>query len=154
MRKTMIAALSCIILTAPHAGRAADGYGRPVSSGETTQVSAILDDGAAYVGKEVKVEGMIVGVCARRGCWMELAGDRQHEKIRIKVDDGVMVFPLSARGKKALVEGRVEAVSMSAEEARSFYAHQAEEKGTSFDPASVSRPVTFYQIRATGAVID
>ena len=43
---------------------------------------------------------------------------------------------------------------MSAEEAKRFYAHQAEEKGTSFDPSSVTGPVDFYQIRATGAVID
>ena len=43
---------------------------------------------------------------------------------------------------------------MGAEEARKFYAHQAQEKGEKFDPSTVTGPVNFYQVRATGAVID
>ena len=154
MKRILIAALTAALLSAPRSGVAATRYGAPLTPGETTKISAILDDPEAFVGRVVKVEGMVVQVCARRGCWMEIAGDREYEKMRIKVDDGVMVFPLSARGKTARVEGRVEAISMSVEEARGFYAHQAEEKGTAFDPSSVTAPVTFYQIRAAGAAID
>ena len=154
MKKILIAALTAALFFAPRAGVAGTRYGAPLTPGEATKVSAILDDPETFVGKMVKVEGMVVQVCARRGCWMEIAGDRAYEKMRVKVEDGVMVFPLSARGRTARVEGRVEAVSMSVEEARGFYAHQAEEKGTSFDPSSVTAPVTFYQIRAAGAVID
>ena len=153
MKKAILAFLPALCVVLPLAAIAAE-YGRPVTLEETTKVSEILDSPEQYLGREVKVEGMIVEVCARRGCWMELAGDRQYEKIRIKVDDGVIVFPLSARGKKALVQGRVEAISMSLDEARRFYAHQAEEKGTAFDPSTVTGPVDFYQIRAAGAVID
>lgn len=154
MKKAVFVALTVITLAVPLAGRAATEYGKPLTVQKTTRISAILDDADAYVGKMVKVEGIIVQVCARRGCWIEIASDRQYEKIRIKVEDGVIVFPLSARGKTALVEGRVEAIFMSLEEARNFYAHQAEEKGSSFDPASITAPVTLYQIRATGAVVD
>lgn len=154
MQKSVLAVLTLIFLAAPLTGRAATEYGQPLALGETTSVSSILDDADAYVGKAVKVEGMIVQVCATRGCWMEIASDREYERIRIKVDDGVMVFPLSARGKTARVEGKVEEISMSLEEARRFYAHQAEEKGSSFDPESITAPVKLYQIRATGAVIE
>ena len=154
MKGTMLAASLAAILTLPITAPAATEYGQPVTVKETTKVSEIHDNPEKYIGKDVKVEGMIVAVCARRGCWMEIAGDRQYEKIRIKVDDGVIVFPLSARGKKALVQGKLEAVSMGAEEAKKFYAHQAEEKGVDFDPSTVTGPVNFYQVRATGAVID
>ena len=110
MKRAVLAVLAMISLAVPLTGRAATEYGKPFAPGETTRVSSILDDADAYVGKAVKVEGMIVQVCARRGCWMEIASDREYEKIRIKVDDGVIVFPLSARGKTARVEGKVEAI--------------------------------------------
>lgn len=154
MKRTICAASLAAILALPLAAPAATEYGQPVTVEETTKVSEILDDPEKYVGKDVKVEGMIVEVCAARGCWMEIASDRQYEKIRIKVDDGVIVFPLSARGRGALVQGKVEAVSMGAEEAKKFYAHQAEEMGRAFDPSTVTGPVKLYQVRATGAVID
>mgnify|MGYP003574834158 CR=1 FL=1 len=154
MKGTILAASLAAIITLPLIATAATEYGQPMTVKATTKVSEILDNPEKYVGKEVKIEGMIVAVCAARGCWMEVAGDRQYEKIKIKVDDGVIVFPLSARGKRALVQGKLEAVSMGAGEARKFYAHQAEEKGVKFDPSTVTGPVTFYQVRAAGAVID
>ena len=154
MKGTIVAALLASTLTLPLASRAATEYGQGVTVKEATKVSQILDNPDEYVGKEVKVEGMIVAVCASRGCWMEIASDREYEKIKIKVDDGVIVFPLSARGKRALVQGKVEEISMSAGEAKRFYAHQAEEKGVDFDPSTVTGPVKFYQVRASGAVID
>ena len=154
MKRTILAASLAGILSLPFAAAAATEYGQPVTVKEVTKVSEIYDNPEKYVGKDVKVEGMIVAVCASRGCWMEIASDRQHEKIRIKVVDGVIVFPISARGKRALVQGKLETVSMGAEEARKFYAHQAQEKGVKFDPSTVTGPVNFYQVRATGAVID
>jgi hypothetical protein len=154
MRHTMTAIVLAALLTLPAAAEAATDYGQPITVQETTRVSDILDNPDQYIGKDVRVEGMIVEVCARRGCWMEIAGDRQYEKMKIKVEDGVIVFPLSARGKKALVQGKVEAVSMGIGEAKRYFAHQAREKGTTFDPSTVTGPVSFYQIRATGAVID
>ena len=154
MKRTILAASMTGILSLPFAAAAATEYGQPVTVKEVTKVSEIYDNPEKYVGKDVKVEGMIVAVCASRGCWMEIASDRQHEKSRIKVVDGVIVFPISARGKRALVQGKLETVSMGAEEARKFYAHQAQEKGVKFDPSTVTGPVNFYQVRATGAVID
>ena len=154
MKGTIVAVLFASTHTLPLASRAATEYGQGITVKEATKVSQILDNPDEYVGKEVKVEGMIVAVCASRGCWMEIASDREYEKIKIKVDDGVIVFPLSARGKRALVQGKVEEISMSAGEAKRFYAHQAEEKGADFDPSTVTGPVKFYQVRASGAVID
>ena len=154
MRRTAFALFLSAAIALPVGAWSATDYGQPLTLEEVTKVSAIIDNPDAYVGTEVKVEGMIVEVCAKRGCWMEIASDRQYEKIKIKVEDGVMVFPLTARGKRAFVQGRVEAVSMNIGEAKRFYAHQAEEKGTTFDPSTVTGPVKFYQIRATGAVID
>ena len=128
-------------------------YGEPLTLTETTPVSDILSDPEAWVGERVLVEGMVVDVCEKRGCWMEIAAGGDFEKIRVKVDDGVIVFPLTARGKTALVEGTVEKVELTYEEAVEQARHQAEEHGEEFDPASVTGPETTYRIRGIGAVI-
>ena len=96
---------------------------------------------------------MVVEVCAKRGCWMDLASDKPFEKIQIKVLDGVIVFPMSARGKEALVEGVVEALEFSKQDAISWLRHKAEEQGESFDPNSVTEGMTVYRIKAQGAEI-
>ena len=45
-------------------------------------------------------------------------------------------------------------MTFSVEEAKAVFAHQAEESGKTFDPSTVTGPVTLYQIRAAGAVVD
>jgi len=132
---------------------AASEYGAPLTLKDVTKVSEIADQPGKYLGKRVLVEGMVVEVCAKRGCWMDIASDRKYEKIQIKVTDGEIVFPLSARGRNALVEGVVEEIAMSFDEAVEYARHKAEEKGELFDPASVTGPQTIYRIRGIGAII-
>lgn len=129
-------------------------YGEPLTLTELTPVSAILEDPQAYLGKRVLVKGMVVAVCEMKGCWMDIASDRAFEKIQIKVDDGVIVFPLTARGHEALVEGVVEELQLTYEQALEQARHQAEEHGEEFDPSSVPEgPQTIYRIRGLGAVV-
>ena len=128
-------------------------FGEALTLTELTPVSTILDAPDAWVGKRVLVQGMVVAVCEKRGCWMDVASDREFEKIQIKVDDGVIVFPLSAKGKQALVEGLVERLDLTAEEALEEARRKAEEHGEAFDPASVTGPQTIYRIRGLGAVV-
>jgi hypothetical protein len=128
-------------------------YGEPLTLTEVTPVSSILDEPDRYIGERVLVEGMVVAVCETRGCWMDIASDREFEKIQIKVDDGVIVFPLSARGRQALVEGTVEVLELTAEEALAQAQHMAEERGEDFDPSTVTGPQTIYRIRGIGAVV-
>jgi len=128
-------------------------FGEKLTLSEITKISEILAAPEQFVGKKVLVKGMVVDVCAKRGCWMYIASDKPFEKIQIKVLDGVIVFPMSARGKEALVEGEIEALKYSKEEAIAWLQHTAEEKGESFDPASVTSGMTVYRIKATGAEI-
>ena len=64
-------------------------YGEPLTLTEVTPVSAILDDPEAYVGQRVLVKGMVTEVCEMKGCWMDIASDREFEKIQIKVASGL-----------------------------------------------------------------
>ena len=128
-------------------------YGEPLTLTDLTPVSAILDDPQSWVGQRVLIQGTVVEVCENKGCWMDIASDREMEKIQVKVDDGVIVFPLTARGKAALVEGLVEVLELTHEQALEQAKHEAEEHGHEFDPSTVTGPQTIYRVRGIGAVV-
>jgi hypothetical protein len=149
---TLILALCLFFLG--HGAAQAKPFGAELRLEKTIAVSELLENGDAYVGKKVQVRGLIVDVCQTRGCWMYIAGDKPFEKIRIKVNDGEIIFPLEARGQKAKVEGVVEKFVLSREEVIERRRHHAREQGEEFDASTVTRGETFYQIRGTGADIE
>ena len=128
--------------------------GAPITLTEATKVSEINAHPEKYAGKKVLIEGVIINVCAARGCWMDIASDVPFEKIQVKVVDGEIVFPMEAKGRTAQVEGIAEEIKLSKEQAVAMGKHRAEEQGTSFDPASITGPVSFFRIRGLGAVIQ
>ena len=151
--RTLMATFLFVAILSPVTSFAKD-FGKGVTLSEETAISSILDHPADYVGKKVKVSGLIIDVCSMRGCWIYLAGDRDFEKIRIKVTDGEIVFPMEARGKVAIVEGVLESMVLSREEVIKRRKHHAEEQGIAFDPASVTSGETVLRIRGLGASID
>lgn len=128
-------------------------YGKGVTLTDTVMVSQILDNPEAYEGKAVLISGDVVDVCQKRGCWIEVSSDRPYESITVKVNDGEIVFPLSARGSQAVVEGVVERIELTQEQAIKWKTHQAEEKGETFDPSTVMGPLTIWRIKGVGAEI-
>ncbi len=129
-------------------------YGDGVDLTETTPIRDIVADPEAWAGKEVRVEGRVTGVCAKKGCWMELESPGEHH-LRIKVEDDVIVFPAEAEGRLALAQGTVEVKELSREEYTGWQRHLAEEQGETFDENSVGEgPYRLVQIKGTGAEID
>lgn len=126
-------------------------FGAGVKLAETTPIATLLADPKAYAGKTVRAEGLIVDVCPKRGCWFDMAGAEPGQKLRFKVVDGEMVFPMDAKGKYAVAEGVVSVKEMSLEDSVAYAKYQAEEKGEAFDPASVTAPMTVVRLDGTGA---
>ena len=130
----------------------AGNYGAGIVLQQPTSIAQILSEPTSYEGKIVQVAGTVSAVCARRGCWMEVAdGDAT---MRVKVTDGEIVFPLSAKGHKATVEGVVEKIEMTEEQHKAWKQHDAEERGVSFDAATVSGPYTMWRLAGLGARIE
>ncbi|MFA6955940.1 MAG: DUF4920 domain-containing protein [Thermoanaerobaculia bacterium] len=146
---TFVIAMLAVGVTA-----SATTYGKAPGAGEPVKLSELLASPDKYVGKTVKVEGIITDVCAKRGCWMAIAGDKEFQSIRFKVEDGVIVIPMEAKGKKGVAEGTFTKIEMTKEQAIEHAKHVAEEQKKPFDPASVTGPSVMYQINGTGAVID
>ncbi len=128
-------------------------YGKKLTLKETTKISDILANPEQFAGKRVLVEGAIIDVCSHRGCWIKLAGDKEFESIRFKVEDGVIVFPMEAKGKNALAEGIVSVKTFSKEDLIKQGEEHAKEEGKEFDPSTVTGPKTVVQINGEGAVI-
>ncbi len=153
MKSFLLAAAVLLLISCESAQFEGTGYGESVTLTKSTQISEILDNPSDFLGERVLVEGTVVGVCESMGCWMDIASDREFEKIQIKVDDGVMIFPLSARGHEARVEGIVEELQYTEEQALEQARHMAEERGEEFDPSTITGPQTIYRIRGIGAII-
>jgi gamma-glutamylcyclotransferase (GGCT)/AIG2-like uncharacterized protein YtfP len=127
--------------------------GAEITLTEKTNISDILADPEAYLDKTVLVEGEVLDVCPMMGCWMELKSDDGEGKIKVKVKDGEIVFPVEAKGSTALVEGTVYKIELTQEKAIEHFQHVAEEKGQEFDPSTITGPMTIYQIKGLGAEI-
>jgi hypothetical protein len=153
MKKALALSFVIILLSVGITASAAT-YGKAPGAGDPVKLSELLASPDTYVGKTVKVEGIITDVCAKRGCWMAIAGDKEFQSIRFKVEDGVIVIPMEAKGKKAVAEGSFTKIELTKEQAIEHAKHMAEEQKKPFDPASVTGPSVMYQINGTGAVID
>ncbi len=129
-------------------------FGKGVTLKETTRISDLYATPDKFVGKEVRVEGTITDVCSKRGCWMQIASDKEFQTLRFKVEDGVIVIPMEAKGKKAVAQGKLAKSELTTEQALEQAKHFAEENGKPFDPKSVTGPQTVLTLHGTGAVIQ
>ena len=80
------------------------------------------------------------------GCWMTLApagaAGEHPATLRLKVEDGVIVFPVSARGRTAVAQGVVARVGGDDH-------HAADQAAGAVPP----RRTTSYQLEVTGAIL-
>jgi len=165
---TMTLALAFLATVPVLAGGGAEKYGDGVTIEHAVALKTLLASPDDYIGKTIRVDGVITAVCKTRGCWMQVTDPDTGSGVRIKVDDGVIVFPYEAMGKKASAEGVFEAITLTPEQIQARAEQQAAEHqhsdGESCDKtdpkkegAGCDAPVQdnrIYVIRGTGAVIQ
>ena len=146
MIRRFIALAIVPVAVASIAAAAPETFGTGVSLKEATPIERLIARPSEFEGKTVRVEGTISAVCTEMGCWMALAPDaaKDGSTLMIKVDDGVITFPVSAKGKRAAAQGVVQRVAGD-HESHSAAAEHAKAQGK-------DAPVA-WQIKATGAVV-
>jgi len=127
--------------------------GKPLTLEYLTSVADIAARPDDFLGELVLVEGVVTAVCQKQGCWMDIVSAEGDDTIQVKVDDGVIVFPKDAAGRKVLVEGTIEKLELTQEQAIEAGKHMAEEAGKEFDPATITGPTTTYRIRGLGVLL-
>ena len=125
-------------------------FGKAVNESAKVSISNLLANPNRYLGKEVTISGTIVGVCSSRGCWVDIASDAKFEKLRIKVRDGEMVFPIHAKGRQAFATGTLKAIELSLEETKTYKINLAKRRGETIDPSNITMAMSIYQLSPIG----
>jgi Domain of unknown function (DUF4920) len=141
--------LTAVLLsTATLAAISDQKLGKGVELAEATPIKALYETPDKFVGKTIRVDGIVTAVCEEMGCWMALGADAKAEQVvRFKVGhDAGITFPVSARGKAASAEGVFEKIAADDKEANNAASeHAAHGAAAAFGK--------LYQIKASGAVI-
>jgi Domain of unknown function (DUF4920) len=146
---TTTAALAVLTLAPVHARTPQEQkLGAGVTLTEATTIADLYAAPDSFTGRTLRIDGTVTQVCEEMGCWMALASDAHPEQtVRFKVDHGQgIVFPISARGRKASAQGTFEKIAAGDDEAR-------EAAGEQMGPGTVSGFGTTWQIKATGAIV-
>ena len=126
-------------------------FGKGVSLKEATSIKALYETPEKFVGKTIRIDGVVTAVCEEMGCWMALGEKAGAENtVRLKVDhDANIAFPISAKGKDASAEGVFEKIAAKDKEgneaAAEHAAHPKTQSGADFGKK--------YQLKATGAIV-
>ncbi len=131
-------------------------YGEGVTLEKAVSIEKLLASPADYLGQEVRVDGTITAMCQKRGCWMQLTNDKGNG-VRIKVEDGVIVFPATSMGHTASAQGVFEGIPVAAQAKKhEGEEHEGEKHEGEKHEACDSKPKgeMIYFIKGTGAVIE
>ena len=153
MRRLSLVAVALVVCAAAGVAAQEKKFGKALTLTEVTKVSDIYATPEKYNGTRVQVQGPIVDVCADMGCWLAIGSDKEFQTIRFKVEDGVMVFPMSTKGMNAKVEGILSVELLTEAQQIAQGEEMAREKKTTFDPKTVKGPKTSIQIKGEGAVV-
>lgn len=126
-------------------------YGKPFTVKAETKISDILANPEKFAGKKVLVRGAVTNVCAERGCFLNLKGDKKFQELQFKVDDGVIVFPADALGKVAVAEGVISLKVISEQEQKDMCPIEAKALNRKFDPAKIKGPMKVVRLDGLGA---
>ena len=120
-----------------------------VHEGPAVAVADVLDQPATFAGKDrLRVEGTIVRVCKKKGCWIDVGTSEQ--SVHVTFARGCDRYvPLDAAGRTVLIEGSLRVAGPSAEER----AHLREDARGSDDTAAVPEPRLVLSFIATGAAL-
>lgn len=129
-------------------------YGESLSEAKPIRIAELMANPDKYVDKDVKVVGLAHDICPKKGCWVDIVEKQSQEKIRLKVEDDVIVFPVEAKGNKIIAEGTMRRIDLSPSRAVAWLRHQAEERGEDFTEPEEPKALTIYQIEGRGAIVS
>lgn len=149
VKRAVAVGLACGVAVAALSASGDQTFGAGVKLTEATAIKALYDSPEKFLGKTIRIDGVVSAVCEEMGCWMALATKGSPaQTVRFKVDEGKgVVFPISAKGKTASAEGVFEKIA-----ADDAHANEAAREQAAKQPKAPEFTKT-YQVKATGAVV-
>jgi hypothetical protein len=140
-------ALLLLPVSAPAAGSDWQGYGAELSKGRYRPVEGVVKKAQRWDGQRVRVEGEVVAVCRKKGCWMQLqAGE---DLVRVSFKDYAFFVPKDCDGSTARVEGVFAIREVPVDEAR----HYLEDAGRHEEAMAITEPVRNFELVADGVAL-
>jgi hypothetical protein len=127
------------------AGQGGDTYGTGITVSASTPISTLLASPSTWLGKKVRVEGVITSMCEKSGCWVQITDAASHQGLRVRFQEGAVSIPLTAKGHNAAAEGIFELNPA----AQAGTAEASEEANCPYHQQEAAK----YQVSATGAVV-
>jgi len=131
VKLTLASTLALFVVTLSASTAAAEDVvvrrGAPITPQSAIPLSVVLATPEKFADKSIVVDGKVRASCTRKGCWMELAPERDDAapSVRVFFKDYAFFVPLDAKGKRARVKGSVKVRVVTAEE----IAHMESEGG-------------------------
>jgi hypothetical protein len=146
IRTVAIAVLACVAAASASSDQT---YGAGVKLSLATPIAKLYEQPESFIGKTIRVDGVVASVCEEMGCWMAIADAASADyAVRVVVDHSKgIVFPMTAKGKPASAEG----VFAKSKEGDPEAADAA--NGMKAKHAKAAAFVAKYEIKMTGSVV-
>ncbi len=120
--------------------------GAPIGTAKLVSLEKILSEPAAFAGKTVLIEGVVVRSCKMEGCWAELAPGKDGKSVRVKMKDHSFFIPLQSAGAFARAEGVITVKTLTKEHVE----HMIKDDGAKFEHRNADGTVDEIAFEATG----
>lgn len=119
----------------------------PDGAVESTQLLAMLEGKDSV---ETKVTGKVLGVCKKKGCWMDVdLGDGKNMTVRFKDYD--FFVPMNSEGRRATINGIAKVDTQSVD----WLKHKAFDAGKSQEEIdAITEPVVKVTFMADGVIME
>ncbi|MSP69144.1 MAG: DUF4920 domain-containing protein [Bacteroidetes bacterium] len=124
-------------------------FGDSIAQINPTKVADVKAKLGTKDSVEMQVEGKIVEVCQKKGCWMELQLDNS-ETMRVTFKDYAFFIPKDAAGKTVIMEGYAYNDTTSVQMLR-HYAEDGGESQAAID--KITEPEVAVVFEASGVII-
>ena len=125
-------------------------YGKAINNKNAISVQKLentLKSKKEYTGK---IEGEVIGVCKKKGCFLTLKRQGQEEPIMVRFKDYGYFVPTDIIGKTVVLQGKAKVKELSVKQLQ----HNAEDAGKSAEEiAKITQPKTDINIVADGVLV-
>ncbi len=151
MRNIFFSLSFCLVATLTFAQSVYKGqkFGTDVKPGEVKSVAKIETAMGENKTAEMKIEGKVVDVCKKKGCWITLE-TADGNGMRVTFKDYAFFMPMDIVGKSVVLDGIAKKQTISAETLR-HYAEDAHKPAEEI--AKITNPKKELAFEAKGVVI-
>jgi len=151
MKKIFLGLSFCLFTTIAFAQTAYTGqkFGEEVIPGNVNAAAKMEAAMGDQKTVDMKIEGKVVDVCKKKGCWMTLEMPNG-DPMRVTFKDYAFFMPMDIVGKKVVLDGIAKKQTISVETLR-HYAEDA--KKTPEEVAKITDPKKELAFEAKGVVI-